>query len=268
MFRNRVRPPTPPLDEVTAERLLDGAPVEELPAAYRQLGALLARAAGPASAEELAGSATAAAEFVAAHHAATTPQHRVRSLVTSVVVTLTLVTSTGTAVAAVQGALPDPIQQVAHDALGVVGIAVPGIARRTEPGPRDGADSTPPVTVSDSDTQSPSTPSTLSTTPSGAGGAVVPAMTPAAPGEQPAVGDPSAPPVQHEANPNAGAPGNDEGEGNPNPGDGNQGVGGGDQTPPGGGQPSAPGSDLPPQSNGRGNGPPQVPPGQDKKIGP
>jgi hypothetical protein len=266
MFRNRVRPPTPPLDEVTAERLLDGAPIEELPSAYRPLGQLVARATGPATDGELAGSATAAAEFVAAHDAATAPRRRVRSMATSVFVTLTLAASTGTAVAAVQGALPQPIQQVAHEALGVVGIGVPGINRENHD-PASGNrsdDPAPSVGVS-------ATPSST-TTPTGARGGVVAATTSnGADGSTstntatapPSSDDSGTPPIDHEANPNAGA-GNNSGEGNPNPGDGNQGVGGGDQGAPGG-QPAGPPSNLPSQSNGKGNGPPQVPPGQAKQ---
>ena len=63
-------------------------------------------------------------------------------------------------------------------------------------------------------------------------------------------------------NPNAG-PGNNSGNGNPNPGEGNQGNPGGGQT--GAETPEPPANNLPAQSNGKGNGPPQVPPGQAKK---
>jgi hypothetical protein len=266
MFRNRVRPPTPSLDEATAERLLDGVPVEQLPEAFRPLGLLVARAAGPATDGELAGSATAAAEFVAAHHAATAPRRRVRSLATSVFVTLTLAVSTGTAVAAVQGALPGPIQQVAHEALGVVGVAVPGINRENDdPATENGSgDSTPSVGVG-------ATPSST-TTPTHASGGVA-ATTPnrtdgtSTGAEQPSSGDAGTPPSEHEANPNVGA-GSNSGQGNPTPGDGNQGVDSGDQGSSGGDQPSDPGSNLPTQSNGNGNGPPQVPPGLARQINP
>ncbi len=44
MFRHRVRPPSPPLDEITAERLLRGDPIDDLPDAFRPLGQLLADA--------------------------------------------------------------------------------------------------------------------------------------------------------------------------------------------------------------------------------
>src|SRR4051794_24796880 len=128
MFRNRVRPPSmPPLDDLTAERLLRGAPVEDLPDAYRPLGRLLADATGPANPDELAGSTAAAAAFITAHHRANSPRRRRRSLAASCVSVVILAASTGTAFAATQGALPQPMQQVAHDTLGAVGISVPGI---------------------------------------------------------------------------------------------------------------------------------------------
>src|SRR4051794_9207724 len=132
MFRHGVRPPSPSLDELTAERLLCGAPIEDLPDAFRPLGQLLADANAPASAEELRGSAAAAAAFVAAHHAANAPRRRMRTLTASVLTALTLAASAGTAVAATQGSLPEPVQQVAHEALGAVGISVPGIAHKDD----------------------------------------------------------------------------------------------------------------------------------------
>jgi hypothetical protein len=287
MFRNRVRPPTPPLDEVTAERLLRGAPIEDLPDAYRPLGLLLADATGPAAEEELTGSAAAAAQFVAVHEAATEPKRRTRSMAGSVLLVFALTASTGTAVAATQGALPGPVQQVAHEALATVGISVPGITNGDgEGGGRDGSgDSTPTIGVS-----TPATPS--ATTPTGVGSASVPAAGSTDPATNPVAGDDTHPAAGEGGgpggdggdNPNAG-PGNDAGQGNPNPGDGNQGNpaggggndgnqgnlggGGGNQGNHGnpGNQPSDPGANLPSPSDGKGNGPPQVPPGQAKKLG-
>jgi hypothetical protein len=262
MFRNRVRPPSPPLDEVTAERLLCGAPIEELPEAYRPLGLLLADASGPANEDELLGSATAAAEFVAAHEAATTPRRRTRSLASSVLLAFTLAATTGTAVAATQGALPQPIQQVAHEALGAVGITVPGITRSGDQSGGGSGDTTPAVGASNTATTTTAPGATTTTAPT-------PGVTPA--GDQNRSGDVG-------DNPNAG------GNGNANPGEGNQGQGGeggqgstGNQGNPGtnqgnpgsnqGNSPGDPGSNLPSQSNGKGNGPPEVPPGQVKSQG-
>src|SRR6516225_1666194 len=104
MFRNGPRPPTPTLDEVTAERLLRSAPVDDVPMAYRSLGQLLADAAGPARREELEGSAAAAAAFVAAHHVANAPRPKTRSMAVSVLTVFAVAASTGTAVAAAHGA--------------------------------------------------------------------------------------------------------------------------------------------------------------------
>ena len=256
MFRNRVIPPTPPLDEVTAERLLSGAPIDDLPEAYQPLGQLLADARRPGTDAELAGSAVAAATFVAAHHAANGPRRRVRSMGASALFVLTLAATTGTAVAATQGALPQPIQQVAHEALGAVGISVPGIESqrdRTD----DGGSNAPAGRRTDPATAvTPTTPTTPAT------GA--PAATPGADGatnDDPTTGGNEPQGVAGE-NPNAG-PGNNSGNGNPNPGDGNQGNAGGGQT--GAETPDTPPNNLPENSNGNGNGPPQVPPGQAKK---
>jgi hypothetical protein len=132
MFRNRIRPSTPHVDNSTAEHLLRAAPVGDLPDPYRPLARLLADASGPATPEEYEGSAAAAAAFVAAHHAVNTPRRRQRSMAASVFVAISLAAMTGTAVAATQGALPDPAQQAAHEALKVVGISVPGIGQRNE----------------------------------------------------------------------------------------------------------------------------------------
>ena len=128
MFRHRVRTPTPPFDEATAERLLGGAPSTTSPTTSSRSGGSSLPRRRPATPDELDGSAAAAAAFVAAHHAANrTLPRRTRSMVASVLTVLTVVASTGTAVAATQGVLPEPVQQVAHEALGVVGIHVPGI---------------------------------------------------------------------------------------------------------------------------------------------
>src|SRR3954452_23503511 len=127
MFRYRACPPSPPLDDATAERLLTGAPLDDLPATYRPLGELLAAASGPPRPHELRGSTAAAAGVVAAHAAANGSRRRHRSMVASVLTAVAVVASTGTAMAATQGALPEPVQAVAHQALGAVGISVPDI---------------------------------------------------------------------------------------------------------------------------------------------
>jgi hypothetical protein len=260
MFRNRVRPPTPPLDDVTAERLLRGGPIDDLPDAFQPLGQLLADASGPATADELDGSAAAAAEFVTAHHTATKPRSRTWSLAASLVTALTVAASTGTAVAATQGALPEPIQQVAHEALGVVGISVPSIDQRARESGHENSVSTPASNVGVGG-------ATVTTTTSAPGGAttgtpaaVVPSGTPT--GADPGIGDGSTGNGNGNAYAGDGNSGNGNAyAGNGNSGNGNGGASGGDS---GSGSTTDP-SNLPPQSNGKGNGPPQVPPGQAKK---
>ena len=259
MFRNRVRPPTPPLDEVIAERLLRGDPIDDLPDAFRPLGRLLGHATAPATAGELEGSAAAAAAFVAGHHASTARRRRTWSMAASVLTALTVAASTGTAVAATQGALPEPIQQVAHEALGVVGISVPSIEQRSDDNGRAN--------------DSVSTPASNA----GVGGSRVVTSTTA---PSPLTGTPAAVPATTETDPqtsehadgngNAYAGEGNSGNGNAYAGEGNAGNGnayaGGGNSGNGGVPPTTvPDTNLPPQSNGNGNGPPQVPPGQGKK---
>jgi hypothetical protein len=254
MFRHRVRPPTPPLDEVTAERLLRGASIDDLPVAYRPLGHLLADARRPATDAELAGSAAAAAAFVAAHHAATTPSRKARSMGVSALFALTLAATTGTAVAATQGALPKPFQQVAHEALGSVGISVPGNSSHTDSNVAPANDTRSGGGGAEVKTPTPSTPASPEP---GATGTVT--------GDGDTQGrSPSAPEGVAGANPNT-DPGSNQGNGNPSPGVGNQGQGNAGDGNSGNATPSDPGSNLPSPSNGKGNGPPAVPPGQDKR---
>ena len=127
MFRISGRRPPVTLDDVAIERLLDGGAIDHLPDALRPLGEVLAAATGAPSPQELEGSTAVAASFVTARAAAGHTPRRTRSIGVSVFTVLVLAASTGTAVAATRGSLPDPMQQVAHDALGVVGIAVPSI---------------------------------------------------------------------------------------------------------------------------------------------
>jgi hypothetical protein len=261
MFRHRVRPPLPPLDEVTAERLLRGAPIEDLPDAYQPLGQLLADARRPATDAELEGSAAAAATFVAAQ-AANQPRRRVRSVGASALFALTIAVTTGTAVAATQGALPQPIQQVAHEALGAVGISVPGIHgddhdddRGTGPADVDG----PAGGVSVIATTAPAADPSATTAPADV-------TTPGSSESGDTGGGEQAPQGVAGENPNAG-PGNNAGQGNPTPGEGNHGTPATPGTParPGGGEvthPEPPADHLPGNGTGKGIGPPQVPPGQ------
>ncbi len=132
MLRRRARSLRAPLDGAISERLLGRALVEDVPEPYRRLAGLVATVTAPATPTELAGETAAAAAFVAVHDAATrSTQRRTRSrssvsvaLATAAVV---LAASIGTSVAAIEGALPAPVQAVAHETLGVVGIGVPGI---------------------------------------------------------------------------------------------------------------------------------------------
>jgi hypothetical protein len=145
MFRISGRRPPATLDDATIEHLFDGGSIDDLPDALRPLGEVLAAATSAPTPEELDGSTTAAASFVIARASAGLKPRRTHSVGVSVFSVLLLVGSTGTAVAAAEGRLPEPVQQVAHDALGVVGVSVPGITHRD----RDGA---PAVTTDGSTT--------------------------------------------------------------------------------------------------------------------
>jgi hypothetical protein len=135
MFRRPGSCPDPPLDAATLERLLSGGAIDDLPDAYRALGCSLAAAAAPACADELAGEAAAeaAAAFVAAREVDPLRARRRRgrtrgnTLVVSTLGVLFVVGASGSVVAATRGNLPEPVQEVAHQTLGAVGITVPGI---------------------------------------------------------------------------------------------------------------------------------------------
>jgi len=176
MFRNRTRRPIAPLDEVTAERLLSGAPVDDLPDEYRALAGLLAAASGRATRSEADGEAAAAAAFVSAYEAAKPPVRRVRTLVAASIVAVLVTLSAGTALAASAGVLPEPAQAAAHDVLGVVGISVPGIGDH----PREPDDTrfdepsatlAPEVTATNPTTGEPATGAVPSSDPLGPSGA-------------------------------------------------------------------------------------------------
>jgi hypothetical protein len=129
------------LDEATAEGLLTGrlAPAD-LPVAYARVAELLAAAAAPPSAEELAGEAAAVARFAAAAHSRPVRllhlnPRRSRVLtklltVKAAAVALGMLAAGGVAAAAT-GTLPAPAQQVAHTVLGRAGVPAAGASTTT-----------------------------------------------------------------------------------------------------------------------------------------
>jgi hypothetical protein len=149
MFRHRARPDLPQLDDAIGERLLDGTAGDDVPPSYRRVAELLVTVCGPATPEELQGAARATAAFAATHHAANRPPVRhVRPLAAAAVTAALLAGSTGTAVAATEGALPQAAQAVAHDALGVVGISVPDVQpQHPDPQLQEGSPSNDAPTV-------------------------------------------------------------------------------------------------------------------------
>ncbi len=202
-----------------------------------------------------------------------------RTMTASVLTALTLAATTGTAVAASQGSLPEPMQQVAHDALGVVGVSVPGIERNDDTKHDDGVEPASVTNDTSGSTTSAGTPTTPSSEPSAStsGEGVAPAASDttssdAVTGPENAGGNSTPQGGEGVAgqNPNVG-PGNNSGNGNPDPGESNNGNGNGngerERTAGGDGGTTVdtPANNLPSQSNGKGNGPPAVPPGQAKK---
>ena len=117
------------LDDTLAERLLDGAGHDSVPARYLPLVSLVAAARTPATEAELAGQDAAVAVFRARRPVA--PGSRGRShrakgflLVSAVVV------STAAGAAAATGKLPDPAQDLAAELLELIGIHVPELGAR------------------------------------------------------------------------------------------------------------------------------------------
>ena len=110
-------------DRLTAERLLGGDP-GEYPLADRRVARLLAAAAAPARAEELAGEDAARLAFRAAAvvAASTRPRFGARlargATVKVLAAAVGVIGLGGVAMAATTGSLPAPIQDVAHDAFG------------------------------------------------------------------------------------------------------------------------------------------------------
>ncbi|MET0422103.1 MAG: hypothetical protein ABW073_10395 [Acidimicrobiia bacterium] len=120
-----------PLDPDVGSEMLDHPDAAIAPPEYEPVRRVLSAAAAPARPAELAGDVIAAAEFVTARSAtlsgvsalhATRPHRHLRLVA---VTTITLVLCTGTAVAATNGALPTPVQSLAHETLGVVGVTIP-----------------------------------------------------------------------------------------------------------------------------------------------
>ena len=134
-------------DAAALERLLNGGTIADLPDEYLAIGRVLAAAAAPARPDELTDETAAAASFVAARDvmALREPSERGRrSVLTSLMAVLAIAASTGGIVAAARGNLPDPVQEVAHETLGTVGISVPSITTQTDgtPNPADPIDDT------------------------------------------------------------------------------------------------------------------------------
>src|SRR6266571_4797486 len=132
------------LDEGTAERLLAGRLASaDLPPAYARVADLLAAAAAPPDAEELAGEAAAVARFAAAArsrpvrllHLNPRRSHVLAKLLTVKAAAVALgVLAAGGVAAAATGTLPAPAQQVAHAVLGKAGVpasSAPGASTTT-----------------------------------------------------------------------------------------------------------------------------------------
>jgi hypothetical protein len=119
------------LDDDLAERLLDGdLPLDQAPAGYAEVAALLAATAAPPSPAELAGQEAALAELRAATRArrtvprATGRPGRRRRVGLLVAVAVGALSITGIA-AATTGTLPDPIRDTARRILATVDDAMP-----------------------------------------------------------------------------------------------------------------------------------------------
>jgi hypothetical protein len=118
------RNPVPPLDAVTAERMLDGTvPEDDVPPDYRDVLRVLAAAAAPA-APAPAAEAAALAAFRSARRPVDPPRRTSvlsKLLGAKAVAALVLGTATvGTAAAAAAGALPDQAQAKAHSIVAAV----------------------------------------------------------------------------------------------------------------------------------------------------
>lgn len=141
------------LDDELADRLLAGLAPVDTPAAYATVARVLGGVRAPATTAELAGEAAARAMFrttraggatvtpisaapsvratrvsdittAASARPSRSPRRTPRALAASLVAAAVLVLG-GTAWAASKGALPGPVQDLAHDTLRVVGVQVP-----------------------------------------------------------------------------------------------------------------------------------------------
>ncbi len=124
--------PLPPLDPDVGVEILEHPDAAVAPAAYEPVRQVLSAAAAPTHPDEIAGDVVAAASFVAAREAALSadapvlPPRRHRHLNLVATSTLLVVCFTGTAVAATTGSLPRPMQTIAHETLGSMGVPIPG----------------------------------------------------------------------------------------------------------------------------------------------
>ena len=145
------------------------------------------------------------------------------------------------------------MQQVAHEALGTVGISVPGIDRGRDDSGTDPSNATVTTPAAGANFSG----ATPTTSPAGAVTSPVP-TTARVGGAEPATG------IEHSDGEGIGPTNPNAGEGNNNAGGvGNRNDNGDPQgTPAAGDGTDTPVNNLPPPSNGKGNGPTEVPPGR------
>jgi hypothetical protein len=151
--RRRTRPSP---DDATAELLLAKRRVgSHAPASERTLELVLAAAAGPATERELAGEAAAVTAFLAALLEPEQEQRRGPRRVPVLAVAFTLVALLALCGTAEAGALPAPLQQLAHQAINAPApspaMRVPQPTADVKPGP--GATGSQPATASSGSSQ-------------------------------------------------------------------------------------------------------------------
>ena len=261
------------LDDALVGRLLAGLAPDDTPDVCVPVAVVLHGLHAPATAAELEGEAAALAAFRVARDTdrtrtpvvpisvgtpARSPRRRGRTLVAALATAGVLLVGS-TAWAASNGKLPAPIQDLAHDALDVVGVLVPssGAASGADQGPgagtTDGSNGSSGSTDgSSSGTKTSGKAGTTATTNGSA------TTTPATDGTTNGngVGNGGSNPNAGGANSNAGGNGNSNAGGNGNSNTGGNGVGNGG-TPPGQGG-------TPPGQGGTPPGQTKTPPGQTK----
>ncbi len=126
----------PPLDQDTAERLLDRrVAAADAPPGYEPIVALFAAGTERPTPAELAGEDAAVAQF--RQHYVPAPPARRRRMARPALVTgiASAILVAGAVSAAATGVLPAPVQRIAHAAFADVGIGVPntGSARQSSP---------------------------------------------------------------------------------------------------------------------------------------